>query len=783
MPMATALACFLIIFIALGASSSWKEVLATECPLPTSCYTWRTLHACDLGTDIQLDDTGHAIAACADTSADVVWFRRFQYLPYQFDLIKDPGPDNATGNVIAVSRCTPRRKGDAADRDEPVAILRSPAIIPRGCLALRVTFWYRLSGEPTFSPTSQEFNLKVLIEDRYYTFPNDLIWGRQNDYTNTSVNEWNFAEVFFGRDNGQQFTVNFLAYHDNECRGNVKAIALDSMTIQAAQRIANCTDVTDVTVTTNSPNDQTTLTVNSTESYECYVDEPIVVRCVRGAVTVTPPLPVNISDSNAAEITFQGDNTYPCRTLLRELHLCLVNASSAIHRAAESPTTVICRKGSLEFSEVDPDAAQSTDLVFRTPSVDLTCRKKFVEFLQQLANSTVDEEETTSAGGTTTTASAPPERPSCSLPAACYDWITLHQCDMGTTVQLVQSTIITACSNQDQGIMWTRGYKYYPYQFDLVEDGADADKGVFAISRCSQRVAGVAPERSDAVAILRSAIVTTTSSYPCLLVSFYYRLSDFPVFSVNPDEQFHLKAFIEDYGQTFPHEQIWGNETEYAENIIGQWRYVEVGFTRNAGQRFTINFFAYHNDGCQINLKTIALDAITIRTAKETGVCITTTATTTPSKPTIPTLSSVAWFRDSSQLSQSTCDVGPAIIYNCQKGVVSIDSPISDIDSSDGMEAVFRGDNTYPCRTHLRKLHVWLLELVGRSSRSGYEPTLITCRKGQFDFSEPNPDAAQSTELVLRTVSVDLACRNAFSHFVRQMVALADLKFSENGCF
>ncbi|XP_055329163.1 uncharacterized protein LOC129581901 isoform X2 [Paramacrobiotus metropolitanus] len=769
MPEATALAYrLLLIFTVLGVSNNRKKVSASECQLPSSCFTWRTLHACDLGTDIQSVDTGHAIAACTDTSADVTWFRRFRYLPYQFDLIEDPGPDNVTGNVIAVSRCTPRRKGDAADRDEPVAILRSPGIIPRSCLALRVTFWYRLSGGPTFSPTPQEFNLKVLIEDRYYTFPNDLIWGRQNDYTNTTVNEWNFAEVYFGRDNGEQFTVNFLAYHDNRCRENNKTIALDFMTIQAAQRTANCTEVSDITVTTESPNDQTTPTVNSTESYACEVDEPIVVRCVKGAVTVTPPLPVNISDSNAAEIRFQGDNTYSCRTLLRELHLWLVNASNTVERGAKSPTSIICRKGSLEFSEVDPDAAQSTDLVFRTPSVDLTCRKMFVQFLQQLANFTVDE-EVTEAGGTITTASAPPERPSCSLPAACYDWITLHQCDMGTTVQLVQSTIITACSNQEHGIMWTRGYKYYPYQFDLVEDGADADKGVFAISRCSQRVAGVAPERNDAVAILRSAIVTPTSPYLCLLVSFYYRLSDFPVFSVNPDEKFHLKAFIEGYGQTFPHEQIWGNETDYSENIIGQWRYVEVVFTRNVGQQFTINFFAYHNDGCQVNLKTIALDAITIRTAKETGICITTTVTTTPSKPTIPTLPTVAWFRDSSQ---GACDVGPAIVYSCQKGLVSIDSPISDIDSSDAMEAVFRGDNTYPCRTHLRKLHVWLKELVGMSPRSGYTPTVITCRKSHFEFSERDPDEAQSTELMLRTVSIDLKCRNAFVQFVRHVNAL-----------
>ncbi|XP_055345200.1 mucin-2-like [Paramacrobiotus metropolitanus] len=234
------------------------------------------------------------------------------------------------------------------------------------------------------------------------------------------------------------------------------------------------------------------------------------------------------------------------------------------------------------------------------------------------------------------------ERAVCPLPTPCYRWANLNggSCDFGTEIQLDNTaTGIDICPN------WFRGYRYFPYQFDLVENYPNFDEkilDVIALSRCTRRPFGAAPESQDAVAVLKSPNIGVTS---CTVwrVTFWYRLSDYPVFdSVNPQNQFHLQVFVEDYGHTFPIELIWGREEDYDGVLPNVWKSVEAVFHRDQSEPYVLYWFAYHNDNCEVSLKEIAVDSIRIQYATTatpaSGICPTTTEaspeTTPPSTPT-----------------------------------------------------------------------------------------------------------------------------------------------------
>ncbi|XP_055355782.1 uncharacterized protein LOC129601084 [Paramacrobiotus metropolitanus] len=123
----------------------------------------------------------------------------------------------------------------------------------------------------------------------------------------------------------------------------------------------------------------------------------------------------------------------------------------------------------------------------------------------------------------------------------------------------------------------------------------------------------------------------------------------------------------------------------------------------------------------------------------------------------------------------ATCAIGwgtTPITARCRRGVVEMDT--TDFQTSDAVEAVFAGDSTYPCRTHLRNLHLWLLRTAGvATSRSSQpQPTVVTCAKGQVAFSERDPDAAESPHLIFRTASVDFKCRSLFVQFLQRMASI-----------
>ncbi|XP_055355791.1 uncharacterized protein LOC129601092 [Paramacrobiotus metropolitanus] len=161
-------------------------------------------------------------------------------------------------------------------------------------------------------------------------------------------------------------------------------------------------------------------------------------------------------------------------------------------------------------------------------------------------------------------------------------------------------------------------------------------------------------------------------------------------------------------------------------------------------------------------------------TIQETSSSAQSTTATSESFSVNPT--AAAFVNPNTTTVTDTCNIGCSsapLTCRCQKGVVSMDE--TDFQTTDAVETIFAGDSTYPCRTHLRNLHLWLLKTGGvPSARSTnvHLPTLVTCAKGQFHFSEEDPDAVESSSLVFRMESVDLKCRNIFVQFLKRMASL-----------
>ncbi|XP_055329247.1 uncharacterized protein LOC129581949 [Paramacrobiotus metropolitanus] len=205
----------------------------TVCSLPAPCYSWETFIQCSLGTEIQPDNTGISIIACAN------WYRGYKYYQYQFDLVENDeysgGKASELSDVIALSRCTRRPFGVAPERNNSVAVLRSQDIAPGSCTVWRVKFWYRLSDYPVFASADpqNQFYLEVFVENSGETFPTEVVWGREEDYDGFAPNVWNIGEAIFHRES-EAFAVYWFAYHNNDCEVDLKSIAVDAMGIQYA---------------------------------------------------------------------------------------------------------------------------------------------------------------------------------------------------------------------------------------------------------------------------------------------------------------------------------------------------------------------------------------------------------------------------------------------------------------------------------------------------------------------------------------------------------------------
>ncbi|XP_055329388.1 uncharacterized protein LOC129582040 [Paramacrobiotus metropolitanus] len=167
-----------------------------------------------------------------------------------------------------------------------------------------------------------------------------------------------------------------------------------------------------------------------------------------------------------------------------------------------------------------------------------------------------------------------------------------------------------ACSNPSTNQYWQRSDGNY--QFDLMDTGFDADNevgGIIALSRCSTRTLWAAPGSGAAVAVLRRPFIMR-SSYAVFRVTFWFRLSDYPTIGSSEREDFVLKVFVRGTNEWSPDAAIWGTADDYSGVQPDQWHFGQAVFSRDSYKEFSVNILANHNDYCQANVKTIALDAI-----------------------------------------------------------------------------------------------------------------------------------------------------------------------------
>ncbi|XP_055342097.1 uncharacterized protein LOC129590752 [Paramacrobiotus metropolitanus] len=237
----------------------------------------------------------------------------------------------------------------------------------------------------------------------------------------------------------------------------------------------------------------------------------------------------------------------------------------------------------------------------------------------------------------------------CTLPYPCYNWMTETSCTMGTAAQPDNDgSVLNACSDVPAGRVWFRGMPYYKYQFDIKTASVDnitMQRDIVAISQCTTTNYFMPALYNDSMAVLRS-VALNPASCSVFRLRFWYCLYSVPYFAASSPsvDEYNLKVFIEQDGslvsQEFPTQLLWGSAADYTHfSGVREWHLVEVVFGRQAGQRFTVNFFAFHKDGCRSDTiaNQIYVDDVEIERAvhssPENGTCWTTTAATTTSTP------------------------------------------------------------------------------------------------------------------------------------------------------
>lgn len=128
---------------------------------------------------------------------------------------------------------------------------------------------------------------------------------------------------------------------------------------------STATSVTAMKTSTN-PSVTTVLTTITTSApeFDC-----LTIRCAKGRLTMTESDPDNLETSCAF---FDGDKTLKCKTVLHGLHTYLLTQTKSGQNRDDS-VSVECKKGQLTFSEMDPDESEANSLTFRGDNT-LKCR-------------------------------------------------------------------------------------------------------------------------------------------------------------------------------------------------------------------------------------------------------------------------------------------------------------------------------------------------------------------------------------------------------------------------
>ncbi|XP_055332996.1 uncharacterized protein LOC129584722 [Paramacrobiotus metropolitanus] len=373
-------------------------------------------------------------------------------------------------------------------------------------------------------------------------------------------------------------------------------------------------------------------------------------------------------------------------------------------------------------------------------------------------------------------------RNKCNYLEECYTWTSLPSgnalsCDLDSVLQTNPNAVLDSCP------AWFRAYSVYPFSFQIIPDetGAEPEEKLysqFARSKCYVKAApsSVYPNRKSA--ILRSAAFRPNGCVK-LQTTFWYRMSAAPIITGNRDKDYFLELVVHHSADStpgfVPNWQIWGSSSDYA-TFPGPNMWTRVQMEYAVDDQFTLNFYAHHGNTC--NTTSIDIDGIDTKIAAPSACTVrpSVSAIQEPSTSVVPEIAvtdTAAFTTVTPPPIAQHCEFSPAVVARCANGSVAM--PAVQPELSEASEAVYAGDNTYLCRTHLRSLHAWLLEQAARLHPQ-QPPNLFTtvnCHQGALQFSASDPDTTQSTALHFRTASVDAKCRNIFAGFLSQLTLLS----------
>ncbi|XP_055328781.1 uncharacterized protein LOC129581616 [Paramacrobiotus metropolitanus] len=369
----------------------------------------------------------------------------------------------------------------------------------------------------------------------------------------------------------------------------------------------------------------------------------------------------------------------------------------------------------------------------------------------------------------------------CNYLEECYTWTSLPSgnalnCDMDGVPQTNPTAVLDPCPG------WFRTYVLYPYGFQILPSEIDAvpeEKrySQFARSKCYVKAAPNSVYPNIKSAAMRSAVLRPNGCVK-LQTTFWYRMSAAPILTGDRNKDYFLELVVHHSADNapgfIPNWQIWGSSSDYAAFPgPNEWTRVQ---TEYADDQFTLNFYAHHGDTC--NTTSIDIDSIDTKIAVPSTSCTVMPSVSTIQEvsatalPDITTLAAAAFTTVTQPATAQHCEFAPAVVARCLNGKVTM--PAVEPELSDASEAVYAGDNTYLCRTHLHSLHAWLLEQAAKTVP--HPPpnsfTTVNCQRGALQFSASDPDTALSTGLQFRAASVDAKCRNIFAGFLTQLALL-----------
>ncbi|XP_055350864.1 uncharacterized protein LOC129597381 [Paramacrobiotus metropolitanus] len=124
---------------------------------------------------------------------------------------------------------------------------------------------------------------------------------------------------------------------------------------------------------------------------------------------------------------------------------------------------------------------------------------------------------------------------------------------------------------------------------------------------------------------------------------------------------------------------------------------------------------------------------------------------------------------------EELCSASPPIQFVCANGRL-IRPALMDFRLSNAVKMEYAGDNSFKCRQHLQSMHTWLMEnyrpVLSHPNTDGVPDTVtFACQRGHFQITSLQPETSAAVKLHYYSPP-NLACRNAFVHFLQFAVSL-----------